>query len=133
MRAIGKSGKVVEWIDGATIHRSGDPGEDGAASGFAWILYDLDLKILTELVPILLNGFLKSSCKDVKALKQSLGDLFLWGDGFRDGRLEKVVEESEDLEKALVSSLVGLGKLLVSSESTCYHVYIFKEADSTSK
>jgi hypothetical protein len=133
MRPFGKSGKVVEWIDGATIHRSGDAREDGAASGFAWTLYDLDLKILTELVPILLNGFLTTSRKDVKALKQSLGDLFLWGDGFRDGRLEKVVEESEDLEETLVSSLVGLGKLLVSSESTCCHVYILGKANPTSQ
>ena len=133
MRPIGKSGKVVEWIDGASIHRSGDAGEDGAASGFAWILYDLDLKILTELVPVLLNAFLTSSRKDIKALKQALGDLFLWGDGFRDGRLEKVVEESEDLEETLVSSLVGLGKLLVSSESTYCHVYILGKAELTSK
>jgi hypothetical protein len=80
-----------------------------------------------------LNGFLTSSRKDVKALKQSLGDLFLWGDGFRDGRLEKVVEESEDLEETLVSSLVGLGKLLVSSESTYCHVYTLRKADLASK
>jgi hypothetical protein len=62
---------------------------------------------LTELVPILLNGFLTISRKDVKALKQSLGDLFLWGDEFCDGRLEKVVEELEDLEETLVPYSLG--------------------------
>ncbi|PMD42143.1 hypothetical protein L207DRAFT_306462 [Hyaloscypha variabilis F] len=114
MHPNGKSGKVVEWIDGATIHRSGDGEEDGAASGFAWTLYDLDLRILTKLIPMFSNGWHRVSRKDVRSLKQSLGDLFLWGDGFRDGRLEKVVEESDDLEETLVSSLIGIGRRLVS-------------------
>ena len=112
-----KLGKVVEWIDGATIHRSGDAQEDDAEFGFAWTLYDLDLKILTEFVPILSTESLKFSRKDVTTLKQCLGDLFLWGDGFRDGRLEKVVVESDDLAETLVSSLVGIGRLLMTGES----------------
>jgi len=116
MRPGGKLGKVVEWIDGATIHRSGDGEEDGSSSGFAWTLYDLDLRILTKLVPIFSNDFHRISRKDVRNLKQSLGDLFLWGDGFRDGRLEEVVEESDDLEETLVSSLVRIGRLLISGE-----------------
>jgi hypothetical protein len=107
----------VEWIDGATIHRSADIEEgEGATAGFAWSLYDLDLKLLTKLVPILSRDIPTISRKDVKALKRSLGNLFLWGDGFRDGRLESVIEESDDLKETLVSSLVEIGRLLISSE-----------------
>jgi hypothetical protein len=65
------------------------------ASWFAWTLYDLDLKLFTELITILLHDISTISLKDVKTLKKSLGDLFLWGDGFRDGMLERVAEESE--------------------------------------
>jgi hypothetical protein len=133
MHPTGKSGEVVEWIDGATIHRSGDVQEDGAASGFAWTLYELDLKLLTKLLPILSNDFHRISRTDVRNLKKSLGDLFLWGDGFRDGGLEKVVEESDDLEGTLVSSLVRIGRLLISSESNLLLPAYSGKADLISK
>ena len=118
MRSIDRIGKVVEWIDGTTIHRSTDAENgEGATAGFAWSLYDLNLKLLTKLIPIIARNIPTISRKDVKALKQSLGNLFLVGDGFRDGRLESVLEESDDLKETLVSSLVEIGRLLISSES----------------
>ncbi|KAH8747795.1 hypothetical protein BGZ57DRAFT_835767, partial [Hyaloscypha finlandica] len=118
MRSNDKIGKVVEWIDGATIHRSRDAENEGAAAGFAWTLYDLDLKLLTNLVPIVSRDLPTTSRKDIKTLKQSLGNLFLWGDGFRDGILEIVLEESDDLKETLVASLVGIARLLIYSENT---------------
>jgi hypothetical protein len=118
MRSTDQRGKVVEWIDGATVHRSTDvEGQEGATAGFAWNLYDLDLKLFTRIIPIVSRDIPTISRKDVKVLKQSLGNLFLWGDGFRDGRLESVLEESDDLKETLVFSLVEIGRLLVSSES----------------
>jgi hypothetical protein len=119
MRSTDQIGKVVEWIDGATIHRSTEFEErEGATAGFAWSLHDLNLELLTKLIPIVSRDISTISRKDVKALKQSLGNLFLWGDGFRDGRLESVLEESDDLKETVVSSLVGIGRLLISSESS---------------
>jgi hypothetical protein len=118
MRSNDQIGKVVEWIDGATIHRSRDAGHEGAAAGFAWTLYDLDLKLLTNLVPIVSRDLPTTSRKDIKTLKQSLGNLFLWGDGFRDGMLENVLEESDDLKETLVASLIGIARLLIYSESS---------------
>jgi hypothetical protein len=118
MRSTDQIGKVAEWIDGATVHRSTDFEEgEGATAGFAWSLYDLNLKLLTKLIPIVSRDNPTILRKDVKALKQSLGDLFLWGDGFRDGGLESILEESDDLKETVVSSLVGIGALLISSES----------------
>jgi hypothetical protein len=118
MPSTDQIGKVVEWIDGATVHRSTDIVEgEGATSGFAWSLYNLDLELLTKLIPIVSRDIPTILRKDIKALKQSLGNLFLWGDGFRDGRLESVLEESDDLKETLVASLVEIGRLLVSSES----------------
>jgi hypothetical protein len=118
MRSNDQIGKVVEWIDGATIHRSRDAEVEGAAAGFAWTLHDLDFKLLTNLVPIVSRDLPTVSRKDIKTLKQSLGDLFLWGDGFRDGMLENVLEESDDLKETLVASLVGIARLLIYSESS---------------
>ncbi len=124
MRSIDQRGKVVEWIDVATIYRSRDPEDEGAAAGFAWTLYDLDLKLLTRLIPIVSRDLPTISRKDIKALKHSLGNLFLWGDGFRDGMLENVLGESDDLKETLVDLLVRIARLLISSESSCVTVDI---------
>jgi hypothetical protein len=118
MRLNDQIGKVVEWIDGATIYRSRDAEDEGASAGFAWTLYDLDLKLLTNLVPIVSRDLPTTSRKDIKSLKQSLGNLFLWGDGFRDGLLENVLEESDDLKETLLASLVGIARLLIYSGSS---------------
>jgi hypothetical protein len=118
MRSNDQIGKVVEWIDGSTVYRSGDAEDEGAAAGFAWTLYDLDLKLLTRLIPIASRDLPTISRKDINTLKQSLGNLFLWGDGFRDGMLENVMEESDDLKETLVDLLVRIARLLISSESS---------------
>ena len=118
MRSNDQIAKVVEWIDGATINRSRDTEDEGVAAGFAWTLYDLDLKLLTRLIPIVSRDLPTISRKDIKTLKQSLGNLFLWGDGFRDGMLEHVLEESDDLKETLVNLLVGIARLLISSKSS---------------
>jgi hypothetical protein len=118
MRSIDQINKVVEWIDGTTIHRLRNPEDEGAAVGFAWTLYDLDLKLLKTLIPVVSKDLPNISHKDIKTLKQSLGNLFLWGDGFRDGMLENILEESDDLKETLVDLLVEIARLLISRESS---------------
>jgi hypothetical protein len=59
-----------------------------------------------------------------KSLKDSMGKLFLWGDGFRDGRLETTLEKSDDLKEATLENLTAIGKTLISCKlllrsSTC--------------
>ena len=105
-----------EWIDGATIQGDCD-NENGTAAveaGFAWNLYDYSLKLLSIIIP--LNGS-RASKKDARCLKELLGKLFLWGDGFGDGRLESVLDESDDLKESVMSQLTGIGNTLISSES----------------
>lgn len=116
MRSNEQIGKVVEWIDGTTPHhRSRDGQEEDVAAGFAWTLYDLDLKLLTNLIPIISRDIPTTLRKDIKTLNKSLGNFFLWGDGLRDGLLENVLEESDDLKEILVASLVGIARLLIYS------------------
>jgi hypothetical protein len=105
---------VEEWIDGATIHRSGVDSE--AATGFAWSLYDHIFKLFSKILPLAPNFSPHISKREVKALKESLGNLLLWGDGFRDGKLEMVLEESDELKETVIESLVAAGSVLISSE-----------------
>jgi hypothetical protein len=113
MQILNPITKVVEWIDEATINRSRD---DGPEVGFTWTLYDLDLRLLTILTPILSSEFARASHGDVKSLEQSLSNLRSWGEGFHGRRLDKIVQESDDIEKTLRSSLVGIGRLLINSK-----------------
>ena len=102
-----------EWIDGATIQKLGGDGDSGAETGFAWSLYDHTLKLLSILVPV---NSPKVSKKDARSLRELVGKLFLWGDGFREGRLESVLHESDDLKETVVGELTRIGNILISSK-----------------
>lgn len=108
---------LEEWIDGTTIQKAGgDSGDDDTTTGFAWNLYDHVLKLFSALVPLAVQPSSGLPRKDTRSLKESLGNLFLWGDGFRDGRLESVLEESDDLKESVVALLITLGEILISSK-----------------
>jgi hypothetical protein len=108
---------LEEWIDGTTIQKSGvDSGDDRNAAGFAWNLYDHILQLFSKFVPLASKSPPVVSKKDTRSLKESLGRLYLWGDGFGDGRLEFILEESDDLKETIVTLLIVIGKILISSK-----------------
>jgi hypothetical protein len=109
---------LEEWIDGATIKKSGgDPGNDDTVAGFAWNLFDHILKIFTILVPLASEESQVASKNATRFLKESLGKLFLWGDGLRDGRLESVLDESEDLKETVLTSFIAIPMKAECTES----------------
>jgi hypothetical protein len=89
---------------------------DDTATGFVWTLYDQVLRLLTKLLALIPRGSAAVSKRDLKILKRSCGRLFLWGDEFRDGKLESVLEESEDLKETIVESLTSIGRALISGK-----------------
>lgn len=109
---------LKEWIDGATIQKiSGNcDGEEAAETvdtGFAWALYDHILKLLSILVTL---DSPKLSKKDARSLKDLVGKLFLWGDGFREGNLENILDCADDLRETVVGLLAGIGNILTTSK-----------------
>ena len=119
--AMSRVGKKVafleEWIDGATIQKSssalGDDPCDGAATGFAWNLFDHVLRLFSIITPLASNGATAISKKGTRSLKESLGKLFLWGDSFRDGRLEIVLDASDEIKESVLSTLATVGRILI--------------------
>jgi hypothetical protein len=111
---------LTEWIDGTTIQTLGGGwdgvGADTAVTGFAWALYEILLKVLSILVPLKSPNLSK---RNARRLKELLGKFFLWGDGFRDGRLESILYESDDLKETVVRQLIGIGNAIITSE---YHL-----------
>jgi hypothetical protein len=113
-------GALTEWIDGATIQTTAENG-DGEASedstGFAWDLYHHTLELFSLLIPLILaRPGLCNNREHEKSLKGSLGRLFLWGDGFRGGKLETVLHESENLRESIIESLAAIAKILLFSK-----------------
>ena len=49
-------------------------------------------------------------------LAEQLGRLFLWGENFRDGKLDMILGSYADLRLSIVKSLVALGKALIKSK-----------------
>lgn len=100
-----------EWIDGTAVQRLCD---DEASSGFAWNLYQQILDLLAELIQTQ-----SSSKEDLPSMRQSLGNLFLWGDGLRNGKLDIILDESDDLRGSIISLLAAVGDLLISRKVIC--------------
>jgi hypothetical protein len=108
---------LEEWIDGTTIKKLGvSSGDDRNSTGSTWNLYDHILQLFSTLVPLASKSPPVVSKKDTRSLKESLGRLYLWGDGFGDGRLEFILEESDDLKETVVTLLIVIGKILISSK-----------------
>lgn len=106
---------LEEWLDGTTIHRVAATFNDNdTTTSFAWNLYDNLLKLLSTLVPVILARSSRLSRKSARSLKESLGNLFLWGDGFRNGLLEIILEQSDDLRRSVISLLVSVGTILIT-------------------
>lgn len=112
-QSMKKFSQVEEWIDGATIHRSAVDRE--AATGFAWRLYDNTFKLFSKVLPVAVKSSSHVSKRDLKASKNSLGNLFVWGEGYGDGKLELVLEESDELKETVIESLAAAERILISS------------------
>lgn len=114
---------LEEWIDGTSIQRTPaeDVGEENAGPniGFAWNLYQQTLNLFAKLLPLIPGGNNRRQPKIV--LKETLGKFFLWGDGFSDGRLEAVLEESEDLKASIISELAAIGRILISGKYSIWN------------
>ena len=111
---------LEEWIDGATIHKS-EAHEQGVSQGFAWNLYDHILSLFSKLLPLVREGFPDISRDELASLKTSLGNLILWGEGFQDGRLESVMDESYDMSAMIIAGLSSVGRVLTTSKSKRFH------------
>jgi hypothetical protein len=113
-------GTVTEWIDGATIQTTTENvkgKEPQASAGFAWSLYSHTLELFSHLIPLnLALSVLETNKQREKSFKKSLGRLFLWGDSFRGGKLESVLDHSDSLRETVIESLAAIGKILLYSK-----------------
>lgn len=106
---------MEEWIDGSSVHRESDDVGEENTEAFAWVLYQQTLHLFAGLLPFAPDD--DGSQQHKKTLKDALGKLFLWGDGFSGGRLEVVLEECDDLKVSIISGLAAIGRTLNSRKN----------------
>lgn len=114
-----EAGFQEERINGTSIEAA-NPGfeeDDSAATDFAWGLYDQILEMFATIVPLALKIVEEIGKNPERSLKESLSKLILWGDGFRDGRLERIIRQSDDLRESVLDLLVAVGRTLISGRS----------------
>ncbi len=105
---------VREWIDGNTTWSTNRSGNDDV--GFAGLLYDSCLDLFKELyTESCRSSFLSKD--EQQQLKEELGRLFLWGDAFGDGKLDRILVQSSDLRNTILEFISGIGKVLTGSKS----------------
>ena len=50
-------------------------------------------------------------------LKRELGRLYLWGESFADGRLDRALEQSDGLRDTILGLLCAIGELLIRGKT----------------
>lgn len=93
-------------VDSTSAHQSENP---------ARALYKPVAGVLSPLVLSASECFPGISEQDIKSLEGSVGKLFFWGNGFENGKLERVLEESDDLNESITTSLEAIAKVLLYS------------------
>lgn len=85
-------------------------------SGDAEELYAAVLQVFQQLWSEIRSVDAQHVKKYRKQLKADLEKFILWGDGFRNGRLDQALTRSEYLKVDCLTVLIGVAKLLLSSK-----------------
>ena len=106
-RVIGKDDRTQAWLH-ANPYISANTKDD---LGIAARLYSLCLHVLRQLCR---QGERGSSCGNgTSMLKEELGKLYLWGQAFEDGKLDRALEYSDKVRSNVLESLGDIGGLLL--------------------
>lgn len=119
-----RSDYLLQWLDGDTdapsddsqlIANGGTPAGGEDDQGFAARLYRLCLHALRRV-------YIQERGKHTfgspsNGLRECLGRLYLWGEYFGKGELDKALEESDDLKESVLERLGHIGKLLLRGKT----------------
>lgn len=122
----GRSDYLLQWLDAdadadADVDASRSISNDGQSAGgeddqgFAARLYHLCLRALQGFY-IQERGKLTSRSHST-GLRECLGRLYLWGESFGNGKLDRALEESDELRECVLERLSHIGRLLLRGKT----------------
>lgn len=112
--ANNEKNRTREWLD---AHSDTSPDLAGGLAnseddqGIAARLYSLCLRVLRQMCRQ--EQYQSSSGNSISMLKEELGKLYLWGEAFRDGKLDRALEYSDEVRSNVLESLGDIGRLLL--------------------
>ena len=84
--------------------------------GFASQFYSTCLQGFKQLCRQELEGYARGAQSYL--LREELGKLYLWGESFNPGELDKALDEYEDLRDNVLDLLVNLGELVIRGKTS---------------
>ena len=112
--AVGQKNWTLEWLNARSYKSSGPEG--GLVNGendlgLAARLYSLCLRVLRQICRQ--EQYNSSSRNSISKPKEELGKLYLWGQAFRDGKLDRALEYSDEVRGNVLELLGHIGRLLL--------------------
>ena len=107
---------VRRWL---ASERLDSGGETSHGDGLAMKLYRSCLDIMQEICQQRASSGVERSLRGhAEALREELGKLYLWGEIFAPGQLDKTLNHAEDLRTVVIKALQQIGKLLLYGKPT---------------
>lgn len=113
----GRSSYTLQWLNAHAsepLANDDPPAGDEDEQEFAVRLYQLCLRALHDLYRWERDQSSSSSRSNV--LRECLGRLYLWGEPFAVGELDKALRQSDELSDNVLERLGHIGKLLLRSK-----------------
>lgn len=82
--------------------------------GFVWTFHEECINMITKLLPLISTNPILRGQQEV--LREDVGRLFLWGESFRNGKLDMVLSQSEELRDTVLEFITAIGLLVTESE-----------------
>ena len=118
-KAMGDKAYVHEWIYNTSTAQEAQPElivSEDADDCLAARLYASCVQVLRGICSQASDPGVPYSAIKPWILRNELGRLYLFGDSFRNGRLNRILEDANELSENIVEILAGIGILLVRSE-----------------
>ncbi|KAL9607427.1 MAG: hypothetical protein Q9167_007662, partial [Letrouitia subvulpina] len=110
-----KDGELVRhWLASGVLENGGAMHGDGLAMKLYRTCLDIIQEICQQRVPLVGERSLRGP---TELLREELGKLYLWGESFTPGQLDKTLNHAEDLRTVVIKALQQIGKLLLHVQS----------------
>lgn len=127
--AVPDTAYVHEWVDSTAdlpVVDHSDIDESLAARLYAGCII-----ILRGLCSRITNTDASQPSLKPSVLGQELGRMYLWGEGLGNGKLDKALEDADELRQNVLEVLVSIATLLVRSEFVFLQLLPFEQTAST--
>lgn len=117
-----RSDYLLQWLDAGvgvddtrSFAHNGASARDEDVQGFAARLYQLCLHALQDLY--IREREKRKFGSQTTGLRECLGRLYLWGESFERGELDRALEESDEVRESVLERLGHIGELLLRGKT----------------